>query len=245
MDKYERVKQLGKGAFGTAILVLHKKRHFVVKLVDVSTLKPREREEAMQEVRFLAGFNHPNIIQYRDSFVEVGTLHIVMDFADGGDLAGLLKAADGVLLPEEQVLDLFVQLCLAMEHVHSKRVLHRDLKPQNLFLTNKRKVLKLGDFGIAKALSSSADHAKTACGTPYYMSPEICTNRPYNDKSDVWSMGCLLYEAASLQCPFDAPDLIALTRQITRGSFAPLPRPSFHLPIFSKFPKHGGQSAAT
>lgn len=84
--------------------------------------------------------------------------------------------------------------------------------------------MKLGDFGIARMLNSTVELARTACGTPYYMSPEICDNKPYNDKSDVWSMGCLLYEMASLKCPFDARDMRGLVVKILRGVFPPLPR---------------------
>ncbi|KAL1521461.1 hypothetical protein AB1Y20_021123 [Prymnesium parvum] len=228
MHKYKRVRQIGKGAFGAAVLVCDVKRpkdQYVVKHVDVSRMKPDDREAAMKEVRLLASFQHPHIIQYRDSFVEGGTLHIVMDYAECGDVHGLLKARGGELLPEEQVLEYFVQLCLAMEHVHSKRVLHRDLKPQNLFLTNHKRTLKLGDFGIARTLASSMELAQTTCGTPYYMSPEICENKPYDAKSDVWSMGCLLYELASLKCPFDASNMMSLVKKIMRGWYPPLPAP--------------------
>ena len=146
-------------------------------------------------------------VRYRDSFLDAGLLCIVMDFCEGGDLHHMLGAQQGRLLPEGQVLDYFVQLCLAMKHVHDRKVLHRDIKSQNIFLTQNKRVLKLGDFGIARVLNSTVELAKTACGTPYYMSPEICDNRPYNDKSDVWSMGCLLFELSSLRCPFDARDL--------------------------------------
>ena len=103
-------------------------------------------------------------------------------------------------------------------------MLHRDIKSQNIFLTQNRRVLKLGDFGIARVLNSTIELAKTACGTPYYMSPEICDNQPYNAKSDVWSMGCLLYEVASLRCPFDAKDMRGLVIKILRGAYPPLPR---------------------
>ena len=163
-------------------------------------------------------------MRYRDSFVEAGTLHIVMDYAEGGDLHNLIKERRGQPLREDQVLDYFVQLCLAMKHVHDRKVLHRDIKSQNIFLTQNRRVLKLGDFGIARVLNSTMELARTACGTPYYMSPEICDNQPYNSKSDVWSMGCLLYEMASLKCPFDAKDMRGLVIKILRGAFPPLPR---------------------
>ena len=192
--------------------------------MDVSRLKPKERDEAKKEIKLLASFHHPNIVRYRDSFLEAGILNIVMDFAEGGDLHGLLKAQGTRSLPEEQVLDYYVQLCLAMKHVHDRKVLHRDIKSQNIFLTQNRKVLKLGDFGIARVLNSTQELARTACGTPYYMSPEICDNQPYNDRSDVWSMGCLLYEMATLRCPFDARDMRGLVIKILRGAYPPLPR---------------------
>ena len=89
-------------------------------------------------------------------------------------------------------------------------MLHRDIKSQNIFLTQNRRVLKLGDFGIARVLNSTIELAKTACGTPYYMSPEICDNQPYNAKSDVWSMGCLLYEVARLRRPSCSPLFLRL-----------------------------------
>ena len=216
MDRYKKIKVIGKGAFGSAVLVQARsdpKQQYVIKQVhlaslplfnhhilttdlrlralqvDVSRMKPKERDEAKKEIKLLASFTHPNIVRYRDSFLEAGILNIVMDFADGGDLNNLIKEQNSKLLPEERVLDYFVQLCLAMKHVHDRKVLHRDIKSQNVFLTQNRRVVKLGDFGIARVLNATAELARTACGTPYYMSPEICDNKPYNDKSDVWSMG--------------------------------------------------------
>ena len=227
MERYTRVKVIGKGAFGAAILVHargDRRSQYVIKHVDVTRLDARQRDEAKKEIKLLASFKHPNIVRYRDSFVEAGALHIVMDYAEGGDLHRLLKEQGSRLLAEETVLDYFVQLCLAMKHVHDRKVLHRDIKSQNVFLTQNRRVVKLGDFGIARVLNSTAELARTACGTPYYMSPEICDNKPYNDRSDVWSMGCLLYEMASLRCPFDARDMRGLVIKILRGAYPPLPK---------------------
>ena len=227
MERYSRVKVIGKGAFGAAILVHargDRRSQYVIKHVDVTRLDAKQRDEAKKEIKLLASFKHPNIVRYRDSFVEAGALHIVMDYAEGGDLHRLLKEQGSRLLAEETVLDYFVQLCLAMKHVHDRKVLHRDIKSQNVFLTQNRRVVKLGDFGIARVLNSTAELARTACGTPYYMSPEICDNKPYNDRSDVWSMGCLLYEMASLRCPFDARDMRGLVIKILRGAYPPLPK---------------------
>lgn len=80
------------------------------------------------------------------------------------------------------------QICLALKHVHDHNILHRDLKSQNIFLTQKG-IVKLGDFGIAKVLDATEGQAQTQIGTPYYLSPEICESKPYGRKSDVWSLG--------------------------------------------------------
>jgi NIMA (never in mitosis gene a)-related kinase len=119
-------------------------------------------------------------------------------------------------------LDLFVQICLALKHVHDRKILHRDLKTQNIFLT-KKDLIKLGDFGIARVLHNTNELAKTAIGTPYYLSPEICENKPYNNKSDIWSLGCILYEMATLRHAFEAGDMKGLVLKILRGSYPPLP----------------------
>lgn len=108
---------------------------------------------------------------------------------------------------------IFVQICLALKHVHNNNILHRDLKSQNIFLTSKA-IVKLGDFGIAKVLDATDDQAKTQIGTPYYLSPEICESKPYGRASDVWSLGVVLFELAALEMPFQAPSLPMLVQRI-------------------------------
>jgi NIMA (never in mitosis gene a)-related kinase len=148
-----------------------------------------------------------------------------MDYADGGDLYALIGSHKSrkVLMDEKQVISIFSQICLAIRHVHSKRILHRDLKTQNVFLTKQRKV-QLGDFGISRVLQNTYDCAKTAIGTPYYLSPEICQEKPYNHKSDVWSLGCILYEMLSLNHAFDARSMKGLILKIMRGTYPPIPK---------------------
>ena len=111
---------------------------------------------------------------------------------------------------------------MAIKHVHDRKILHRDLKSQNVFLTRSNWV-KLGDFGIAKVLEHTKAAAKTVVGTPYYLSPEIIENKPYSFPSDVWSLGVLLYEMAALKPPFDANSLHDLAKKILAGRFPALP----------------------
>jgi NIMA (never in mitosis gene a)-related kinase len=87
--------------------------------------------------------------------------------------------------------------------MHGHKILHRDLKTLNIFLTKENKV-KIGDLGVAKILESLENFATSKVGTPYYLSPEVCEDRPYNDRSDIWSLGCILYEICALKHPFEA-----------------------------------------
>ena len=143
---------------------------------------------------------HPYIITYKESFMDKRCLCIVMDYADGGDLYTKIanqKKIGKVCYSEDQILDWFVQMALAIKHIHDRKILHRDLKSQNIFLT-KKGMIKLGDFGIARVLSDTRSKAKTVVGTPYYLSPEIIQSQPYSFKSDIWSLGVLLYEMCAL-----------------------------------------------
>ncbi|XP_078078445.1 serine/threonine-protein kinase Nek3 isoform X2 [Mustelus asterias] len=165
---------------------------------------------------------HPNIVAFIDSFEADGHLYIVMEYCDGGDLTQKLLRQKEKLLSEEMVLNLFVQICLGMKHIHDKRVLHRDIKSKNIFLT-KNGVVKLGDFGSAHLLNSPMAFAHTYVGTPYYVSPEIWENKPYNNKSDIWALGCVLYELCTLQHPFQSNSWKNLILKICKGSYTPIP----------------------
>lgn len=218
LKKYKRLKYLGKGSYGAAILVelrSNPSQRFVIKEIVIGHLKPAEQAAAKSEAEVLAQMNHSNITMYIESFVENAKLYIVMENADGGDLSAAVqnRKKDMKYYDEEEVMRIFVQICLALKHVHSGNILHRDLKSQNIFLTQKG-VVKLGDFGIAKVLDATDEQARTQIGTPYYLSPEICESKPYGRESDVWSLGVILYELIALEMPFQATSLPALVHRI-------------------------------
>ncbi|XP_077000589.1 serine/threonine-protein kinase Nek1 isoform X11 [Tamandua tetradactyla] len=223
MEKYVKLQKIGEGSFGKAILVKSKEddRQYVIKEINISRMSSKEREESRREVAVLANMKHPNIVQYRESFEENGALYIVMDYCEGGDLFKRINAQKGILFQEDQILDWFVQICLALKHVHDRKILHRDIKSQNIFLT-KDGTVQLGDFGIARVLNSTVELARTCIGTPYYLSPEICENRPYNNKSDIWALGCVLYEMCTLKHAFEAGNMKNLVLNIISGSFPPV-----------------------
>jgi len=122
---------------------------------------------------------------------------------------------------EERILHCFTQICLAIKHLHDRKIIHRDLKSQNIFMTQGGMV-KLGDFGIARVLNSTRENAATIVGTPYYLSPEIVESKPYSFKSDIWSLGILLFEMCELRPPFNGRSITELALQIVRANYSPI-----------------------
>jgi NIMA (never in mitosis gene a)-related kinase len=152
-----------------------------------------------------------------------------MEYCEAGDLYNFINKQRGRLLPERTILFFFNQICQAIQYIHNKNILHRDIKSQNIFLA-KENVLKIGDFGIAKILHGTHDYARTCIGTPYYLSPEVWENKPYDAKSDLWSLGCVLYEMATLKHAFEAGCMKNLMLKILRGSYPPIsPKYSYDL----------------
>jgi NIMA (never in mitosis gene a)-related kinase len=219
MDKYEELKCIGRGSYGSAHLVRERCSggRFVVKKIPIELLSDKEKAQSFREVELLAKLKHPNVVEYKESFVDGDVIHIAMAYCDGGDLAGRIRerADTKRFFYISQILDWFVQMALAIKYLHEQRILHRDLKTSNVFLTTEN-VVKLGDFGIAKTLDSTLDQASTVVGTPYYMSPEVCESKPYSYASDVWALGCVLYELVALRHAFDAPNIIMLILKIVQ-----------------------------
>ncbi|RNE97317.1 putative serine/threonine-protein kinase [Trypanosoma rangeli] len=223
MENYVPIRVLGKGSFGSAWLVQRRsdRVQFVAKEVRLLGMKPGERESAKHEIDVLRTLNHPNITRYVDHYERNGSLYIVMEYANGGDLYTKIRSRKGARFTEREILHYFSQLCLALLHLHERHILHRDLKTQNVFLT-KDGVIKLGDFGISAVLRNTFELRRTVCGTPYYFSPELCLNKPYNNKSDVWALGCILYELTTLTHAFDGNNMKALVQKILKGMYPPI-----------------------
>lgn len=225
LDQFEFCRNIGKGSYGEVTLARHKRdrKQYVLKKINLKKASTRERKSAEQEAKLLSRLKHPNIVSYKDSFEREGFLYIAMQFCEGGDLYNKLKEQRGMLLEERQLVEWFVQIAMALQYMHERNILHRDLKTQNIFLT-KSKIIKVGDLGIARVLDSSSDMATTLIGTPYYMSPELFSNKPYNHKSDVWALGCCVYEMMTLKHAFNAKDMNSLVYKILRGKMPPMPK---------------------
>ncbi|XP_040398921.1 serine/threonine-protein kinase Nek5 isoform X2 [Cygnus olor] len=232
MDKYEILKKIGEGSYGKIFLAKGKvdNEQCVIKEIDLTKMPVKEKEASRKEVILLAKMKHANIVTFFASLQENNKLYIMMEYCDGGDLMKRINMQHGVLFDEDQILSWFVQISLGLKHIHDRKILHRDVKAQNIFLSNNGKIAKLGDFGIARQLTNTMEFAYTCIGTPYYLSPEICQNRPYNNKTDIWSLGCVLYELCALKHPFEGNSLHQLVLKICRGYFQPVsPKYSYDL----------------
>ena len=192
-------------------------------------MNEKEKQQLVSEVNILRELRHPNIVRYYDRVIDKqnSKIYIVMEYCEGGDMGSVVKKCkkDRDYLPEELVWKVFMQISLALHDCHKRKegkILHRDLKPANIFLDSNMNV-KLGDFGLSRLMDSGSEFANTHVGTPYYMSPEQISESRYNEKSDIWSLGCLLYEFASLNPPFEATNAAALAVKIRSGKFERLP----------------------
>ncbi|CAJ1967511.1 unnamed protein product [Sphenostylis stenocarpa] len=229
MEDYEVIQQIGRGALGATFLVLHKieKKRYVLKKIHLSKQADKSKETALQEVTMdlIAKLNHPYIVEYKDAWVEK-MLNFCKDKKDRGINREVfptanVKKARGSYFSEEKVCKWLTQLLLAVDYLHSNRVLHRDLKCSNIFLTKENNI-RLGEFGLAKLLNTE-DLTSPAVGTLNYMCPEAFAGMPYGYKSDMWSLGCCMFEIVAHQLAFRAPDRTGLINKINRCSVSPMP----------------------
>ena len=215
---------LGKGAYGVVYKVEKKNTNniYVIKQISLKGLTTKEINEVNQEAKILNLINSDFVVKYYDSFKENNNINIVMEYCDGGDLNDFLieKKEIGKLLEEDLIWKIFIKITIGLADIHKIKILHRDLKTLNIFL-KKDLQIKIGDLGVAKILLKNS-FAKTIIGTPYYLSPEICEEKPYNDKSDVWALGCILYELCTFRHPFEAKSHGALILKILNNKPDPI-----------------------
>ncbi|KFR13539.1 Serine/threonine-protein kinase Nek11, partial [Opisthocomus hoazin] len=226
--RYIIQRKLGNGSFGSVYLVSDRKAKQgeelkVLKEISVGDLKPNETVEANLEAQLLSKLDHPAIVKFYASFVERDSFCIITEYCEGGDLDFKIQEYknSGKLFTQRQVIDWFIQLLLGVNYMHERRILHRDLKAKNIFLKNN--LLKIGDFGVSRLLMGSCDLATTFTGTPYYMSPEALKHQGYNTKSDIWSVGCILYEMCCMNHAFTGHNFLSVMLKIVEGDTPSLP----------------------
>jgi len=230
LDNYEIIKEIGKGSFSIVYLVkkYSSQKEFALKKVNIVKLTSKERQNSLKEVNFLSEIKDPNVIGYEESFYDndFSHLYLVMEYAPYGDLGKILQKRKKVkeYFTENELLNIYLQIASGLKAIHAKQIIHRDLKSANIFITqNNDLILKIGDFNVSKKIDY-LNLKNTQTGTPYYASPEIWENRPYDFKSDIWSLGCLFYEIASFSTPFKGNNMKELYQNILKGNMAPLPK---------------------
>ena len=225
MENYELVCQIGKGNFGRISKIIRKsdQKTLIWKELDYGQMSEKEKEQIVSEVNILRELKHPNIVRYYDRIIDKkhSRIYIIMEYCEGGDLNQLIKRCKktGEFIAEDIIWKIFTQVLLAIHVIHNHKegkILHRDIKPSNVFLDKDNNV-KLGDFGLSRELSNESKFAYSHVGTPYYMSPEQIDETKYNEKSDIWSLGCFLYELTTFHPPFEAKNQIMLAMRIKSG----------------------------
>ena len=226
LEDFEYGRILGKGVFGSVLIVKRKEDNetYAMKRVKIGGLTKKELENSFNEVRLLASLNHQNVIGYREAFYDQKskTLNIVMEYADDGDLSTKIKHAikNHIFFDESTIWSTLIQILEGLKYLHKSNIIHRDLKSANIFLTKKGDV-KIGDLNVSKIIGKNM--AITQTGTPYYASPEIWNDNPYDYKCDIWSAGCIIYEMSSLKMPFRGTSMQMLYNNVMKGNFDPIP----------------------
>ena len=226
LSDFQIINKIGEGAYSSVWRVrrISDGQEYALKKIKLASLSEKEKQNSVNEVRILASIQDPTIIGYKEAFIEDNALLcIIMEYAAGGDLynkiLGHTKAK--TYFKEEEVWNYAVQMIQGLRTLHEMKILHRDLKCANIFLDADGKGAKLGDLNVSKVLKNNLVYTQT--GTPYYASPEVWRDEPYDSKSDIWSLGCVIYEMVALKPPFRAKDMEGLYKKVQKGVFDRIP----------------------
>lgn len=217
IGKYDIVSEIGRGAMGVVLLGKdpYIKRKVAIKIVNPTRIEQVEKSEAYKARFFLeaqaaGNLYHPNIVTIYDANEVEGLCFIVMEYIQGRTLEELCRQGQ---LPLEQVVQIGIRVCHALDYAHQRQVIHRDVKPGNIMISDEGEV-KIADFGIAYMPSSQPVKEYSIMGTPYYLSPEQILGKPVAASSDLFSLGIVLYELVCGKRPFEGDDVEAVLQQI-------------------------------
>jgi len=222
LKDFQILSKLGEGTYSSVWRVkrLSDGQEYAMKKVKLPALSEKEKLNSLNEVRLLASLDSPYIVEFKEVFLEDNqTLCIIMEFAGGGDIQGLIAKHQKMrsYLKEKDIWRFSLQMVLGLKALHDRKILHRDLKCANVFVSKDEKTAKLGDLNVSKVAKDKLVYTQT--GTPYYASPEVWRDEPYDTKSDIWSLGCVIYELCALKPPFRAQDMSELFKKVQKGVY--------------------------
>ena len=222
MDGFEIISKLGDGSYSVVYKVKRKAddKIYALKKVRLQNLSEKEKENSLNEVRILASVRSTFVIAYKEAFIDENdqSLCIIMEYADKGDLYQKIVQFRKLkyLIEEVDVWRIFIQMTKGLKALHDLKILHRDLKSANIFLFSDGSA-KIGDLNVSKVAHKGLGYTQT--GTPYYTSPEVWNDEPYDSKSDIWSLACVLYEMLALHPPFRAENMEGLYNKVIKGQY--------------------------
>ena len=222
MDGFEIISKLGDGSYSVVYKVKRKAddKIYALKKVRLLNLSEKEKENSLNEVRILASVRSTFVIAYKEAFIDENdqSLCIIMEYADKGDLYQKIVQFRKLkyLIEEVDVWRIFIQMTKGLKALHDLKILHRDLKSANIFLFSDGSA-KIGDLNVSKVAHKGLGYTQT--GTPYYTSPEVWNDQPYDSKSDIWSLACVLYEMLALHPPFRAENMEGLYNKVIKGQY--------------------------
>ena len=235
LGRYEILEELGRGAMG----IVYKGRD--PKLNRVTAIKTirftddfdeeqaaKIREQFYREAEVVAKLSHPNIVTIYDVGEDLDLSYLAMEYLEGESLEGFARKDN--LMPIRQGIDVTAQVCDALAYAHNHGIVHRDIKPANIMIL-KNGLVKVTDFGIARATASSKTRTGVIKGTPYYMSPEQISGMKVDGRSDIFSLGIVFYQLLTGELPFGGENLAAIMYQITTVEPEP---PTTHNPKIYK-----------
>ena len=229
---YHKVRTLGKNK---EIAICHNfvirspktMEEFAFKIIKVSKLTEQEKKKILNKIDILKKIDHPNIITLNNAYYTSDNkyLHVITEYADGGDLQMKLDEhkEKKEYFNENILLDWFMQICFSLLFIHDKKIIHRNIKPSNIFLM-KQNFAKLGDFEVAKNVSSTYGQTKTIVTTLEYSAPEILNNQKYSFEVDIWSLGVTFYQLITLNYPFEGEDNNEIEKNILERKIKEIPK---------------------
>ena len=219
-QKFNVIEKLGKENLERSVYkVESEKDHniYIIKKIEILGLKEEEKNKIMNEAKILENINHKNIVKLIDYDQDNEYFNILMEYCKGNDLEKFIEIhkEKNEKIKESIICNIVLGICLGLEEIHKKNIIHRDVKPANIIIDDNYQI-KIVDFGVSKKIENNNILTKYV-GTSYYMAPEIIKGEKYNHKVDIWAFGCIIYELLTLKVCFQDENLLALFNKIING----------------------------